>query len=92
MGGDGVAREPSGRVVLVAYPPRAGLGRAGTSAVVATRAHRLALVSCDAGALGRDVRLLGQAGYRLVDATLVDLFPHTPHVEVVSRFDRVAGA
>jgi len=37
------------------------------------------------------VRLLAQAGYRLVDATLIDLFPHTPHVELVSRFDRVAS-
>jgi 23S rRNA (uracil1939-C5)-methyltransferase len=116
-GGDGVAREPSGRVVLVAGalpgelvdaeivdqrrarrmdvvvadPPRAGLGRGGTRAVAATRAHRLALVSCDPSALGRDVRLLAEAGYRLVDTTLIDLFPHTPHVEVVSRFDRVAS-
>jgi tRNA/tmRNA/rRNA uracil-C5-methylase (TrmA/RlmC/RlmD family) len=77
--------------VVVADPPRAGLGLGGTRSVAATRAHRLALVSCDAGALGRDVRLLAQAGYRLVDATLIDLFPHTPHVEVVSRFDRVAS-
>jgi len=77
--------------VVVADPPRAGLGRGGTRAVAATRAHRLALVSCDAGALGRDVRLLAEAGYRLVDATVTDLFPHTPRVEVVSRFDRVAS-
>ena len=77
--------------VVVADPPRAGLGRGGTRAVAATRAHRLALVSCDAGALGRDVRLLAEAGYRLVDATVIDLFPHTPRVEVVSRFDLVAS-
>jgi tRNA/tmRNA/rRNA uracil-C5-methylase (TrmA/RlmC/RlmD family) len=74
--------------VVVADPPRAGLGRAGVRAVAATRARRVALVSCDAGALGRDARLLVQAGYRLVEATVVDAFPHTPHVEVVSRFDR----
>ncbi len=76
---------------VVADPPRAGLGRGGTRAVAATRAPRLALVSCNAGALGRDVRLLAQAGYRFVDATLVDLFPHTPHVEVVSRFERASS-
>jgi 23S rRNA (uracil1939-C5)-methyltransferase len=73
---------------VVADPPRAGLGKAGVRAVVATGADRLALVSCDAAALGRDTRLLADAGFDLVDATLVDLFPHTSHLEVVSRFDR----
>jgi tRNA/tmRNA/rRNA uracil-C5-methylase (TrmA/RlmC/RlmD family) len=77
--------------VVVADPPRAGLGRAGVRAVAATRAGRVALVSCDAGALGRDTRLLRGAGYDLVSSTVVDVFPHTPHVEVVSRFDRRSG-
>jgi len=40
--------------------------------------------------LGRDARLLRGAGYRLVSSTLVDVFPHTPHVEVVSSFERTA--
>lgn len=74
--------------VVVADPPRAGLGRAGVRAVAATRAGRVALVSCDAGALGRDARLLRQAGYGLEASTLVDVFVHTRHVEVVSTFVR----
>ena len=74
--------------VVIADPPRAGLGRAGVRVVAGTRAPRLVLVSCDAGALGRDAGLLARAGYDLVGATVVDVFPHTPHVEVVSRFDR----
>jgi 23S rRNA (uracil1939-C5)-methyltransferase len=75
---------------VVADPPRTGLGRAGVGAVTATGAERLALVSCDAAALGRDARLLAAAGFELTHATLVDLFPHTSHVEVVARFDRRA--
>ena len=39
-------------------------------------------------ALGRDARLLSEAGYELQTSELIDLFPHTSHVEVVSRFDR----
>lgn len=76
--------------VVVADPPRAGLGRRGARVVAASRAPRVVLVSCDAGSLGRDVRLLRGAGYRFVSATVVDAFPHTPHVEVVSRLDRTA--
>jgi 23S rRNA (uracil1939-C5)-methyltransferase len=84
-----VARwRPSPADLVVADPARSGLGRAGAERVAATGARRVVLVSCDAASLGRDAGLLAGHGYRLVEATLVDLFPHTPHVEVVSRFDR----
>jgi 23S rRNA (uracil1939-C5)-methyltransferase len=86
-----VARwRPRAVEAAVADPPRAGLGRGGVRAVAATRAARVALVSCDAGALGRDARWLAEAGYAWTGSTLVDAFPHTPHVEVVSRFERRA--
>lgn len=74
--------------VVIADPPRTGLGARGVARVAASHAPRLALVSCDPAALGRDARLLAEAGYDLRSARLVDLFPHTSHVEVVSRFDR----
>jgi len=72
---------------VVADPPRPGLGRPGVAAVVATHTPRLVLVSCDPASLGRDVALLRQAGYHLVSVAMVDAFPHTFHVETVSRFD-----
>jgi 23S rRNA (uracil1939-C5)-methyltransferase len=79
---------PSRADAVVADPPRAGLGTRGVHRVAATEAPVVALVSCDPAALGRDARLLSEAGYDLSSATLVDLFPHTSHVEVVSRFVR----
>jgi 23S rRNA (uracil1939-C5)-methyltransferase len=79
---------PSAAGVVVADPPRTGLGNAGVDAVGRTGAGHLALVSCDAGALGRDAGLLERAGWTLDWARLVDLFPDTPHVEVVTRFTR----
>ena len=84
---------PARMDVAVADPARAGLGRAGVRAIAATGARRLVLVSCDPASLGRDAALLGRAGYRWQETRLVDLFPHTPHVESVTRFDRgVDGA
>jgi 23S rRNA (uracil1939-C5)-methyltransferase len=74
--------------VVIADPPRAGLARAGVRTVAGTHARRVVLVSCDAGCLGRDVASLRAAGYRWVSSALVDAFPHTPHVEVVTRLDR----
>jgi 23S rRNA (uracil1939-C5)-methyltransferase len=74
--------------VVVADPARGGLGRKAVEVVVATGASRLVLVSCDAASLGRDAGLLATHGYGLQTVTMVDLFPHTPRVEVVSVFDR----
>jgi len=79
---------PSPADVVVADPPRTGLGVRAAGKVAATHAGRVVLVSCDPAALGRDATLLGGVGYDLVSCQLVDLFPHTSHVEVVSRFDR----
>ncbi len=74
--------------VVVADPPRAGLGAGGVAALVASRASHLALVSCDPASLGRDAALLRAKGFNLEWAALVDMFPGTPHIEVVSRFVR----
>lgn len=79
---------PEPAEVVVADPARAGLGRVGVDKVVATGAELVVLVSCDPGSFGRDAGLLVGAGYELTEVTLVDLFPHTHHVEVVSTFVR----
>jgi 23S rRNA (uracil1939-C5)-methyltransferase len=72
--------------VVVADPARAGLGRPGVEAVVGAR--RIVLVSCDPMSCARDVRLLADHGYRLRRSAVLDLFPHTAHVEVVSVLER----
>jgi 23S rRNA (uracil1939-C5)-methyltransferase len=74
--------------VVVADPPRHGLGAEVAGRIGATGAGALALVSCDAAALGRDAGLLTAAGWTLEKLTLVDLYPHTPHVEVVTGWNR----
>jgi 23S rRNA (uracil1939-C5)-methyltransferase len=78
----------SGADAVVADPARSGLGRTGVSAVAATGAGLCVLVSCDPASLGRDAALLAGAGFHHVRSTVIDLFPHTSHVEVVSSFTR----
>ena len=77
---------PSPADVVVADPSRHGLGGPVVSRIAATGAPTVVLVSCDPGALGRDAGLLTGAGYHLQSLTLVDLFPNTPHVEVVTAW------
>jgi tRNA/tmRNA/rRNA uracil-C5-methylase (TrmA/RlmC/RlmD family) len=72
------------RVHVVADPARAGLGVPGVEAVLRAAPDVVVLVSCDSAAAARDMRLLVNAGFECRDAAVLDLFPHTHHVEVVS--------
>jgi len=74
--------------LIVADPPRTGLG-AETSALMAEiAAPSIAYVSCDPAALARDLRALVGAGYRIDSITLADLFPQTFHMETVVQLRR----
>lgn len=74
--------------VVIADPSRRGLGSEAADRLVGAGAETLVLISCDPVALARDAGLLAPH-YRLVHSVVLDLFPQTHHVEVVSRFERV---
>lgn len=74
--------------LAVADPARRGLGRAAAEILAATDAAVIVLVSCDLAALGRDSGDLVALGYDHAGSTVLDLFPHTSHAEVVTRFER----
>ena len=74
--------------LAVVDPARAGLGADAAAVLAASGAERVVLVSCDPVSLARDTVLLGGHGYRHAGSTVLDLFPNTPHVEVVTVFDR----
>jgi 23S rRNA (uracil1939-C5)-methyltransferase len=72
--------------IVLADPARSGLGKPGVASLTRLGASVIVLVSCDAASLGRDTKLLAAAGYRHDRSAVIDTFPHTTHVEVVSRF------
>jgi 23S rRNA (uracil1939-C5)-methyltransferase len=84
-----VARwRPEPAALVIADPPRTGLGATAADRLARTDAARIVLVSCDPASMGRDVALLNSHGYRHLQTTIVDLFPHTPHLEAVTALVR----
>ena len=56
---------------------------------LATGARRVVYVSCHPGSLARDAGLLGsEHGFTLAAAGVMDMFPHTNHVEAMALFER----
>ncbi|HEY5540881.1 MAG TPA: 23S rRNA (uracil(1939)-C(5))-methyltransferase RlmD [Coriobacteriia bacterium] len=90
VGGDALRelREIGAVDSLLVDPPRSGLAEGVVEAIAQTRARTVAYISCDPATLARDAKALADAGYGLVSATPVDLFPQTYHVETVARFVR----
>ncbi|MHA6628470.1 class I SAM-dependent RNA methyltransferase [Pseudonocardia sichuanensis] len=74
--------------VVVADPPRRGLGRALVEALCAREPDRVVHVACDPAALARDVALFADRGYRLDGLRAFDAFPMTHHFESVALLGR----
>ena len=69
--------------IAILDPPRAGCRPELLEAVANSGVDRIVYISCDAATLARDIKLLGDLGYRFIEATPVDMFPWTGHVETV---------
>jgi 23S rRNA (uracil1939-C5)-methyltransferase len=69
-------------------PPRVG-AREVLSAVAHIAPRRVVYISCHTGSLARDLGVLTQEmGFRLRAAGVLDMFPHTTHVESIAVLDR----
>jgi tRNA/tmRNA/rRNA uracil-C5-methylase (TrmA/RlmC/RlmD family) len=79
---------PGAFEVVVADPPRAGLGPDVCRELLRLRPRRLVYVSCNALTQLADARALSP-GYRLVELRGYDMFPQTPHLEALGVFEAI---
>ena len=79
-------RQPYDKVLV--DPPRSGAEFI-LQHIAASGASRVVYVSCHPASLARDAGILTeQFGFRLVGAGVMDMFPHTGHVESIAIFER----
>lgn len=80
------ARKAYDKILL--DPPRSGAHELVRQAALWT-APRIVYVSCNPATLARDAGVLvNEHGYRLISAGVMDMFPHTAHVESIALFQK----
>jgi len=79
-----LARASGGPDFVLADPPRAGLGKAAATRLLALHPASVVIVACDPATLARDLTVLA-AGYEIERITMVDLFPQTYHLETIVK-------
>jgi len=73
---------------LLLDPPRSGAPEV-VEKLPQPLPQRIVYVSCDPATLARDAGVLvKQHGYTLVSAGVMDMFPHTAHVESIALFEK----
>jgi 23S rRNA (uracil-5-)-methyltransferase RumA len=82
------AERGGGADLIVANPPRAGLGPRVVRGIISRAGPAVVLVSCDPATLARDLRLMIEGGYSIRRMVPVDLFPQTAHIETVAHLVR----
>lgn len=72
---------------LIVDPPRAGLHAKVTEKILETGPQKLVYLSCNPATQARDIKLLEQ-GYKVVDFSIFNFFPRTPHIETLAVLTR----
>ncbi len=75
---------------IVLDPPRSGVHESALEWLAERGADRIVYLSCDPATLARDVAALCRRGYSLAGLQAFDLFPQTPHVEVLAVLESFA--
>jgi 23S rRNA (uracil1939-C5)-methyltransferase len=73
---------------VVIDPPRVGMHPKALAGLIRLFPGTILYVSCNPATLARDLGPLIEAGYTATRMRILDLFPHTPHVETILRLDR----
>lgn len=75
--------------MIVLDPPRDGIHPKALKKIIDYGVEQLVYISCKPTSLARDLETLQQAGYQMVKACCVDMFPQTQGIEVVCLLSKL---
>jgi len=70
---------------VIVDPPRSGISKKGRRTINAINPEIIVYVSCNPSTYSRDIVDFIKNGYELRDITMIDMFPCTHHIEIVSK-------
>ncbi|MEG0773443.1 23S rRNA (uracil(1939)-C(5))-methyltransferase RlmD [Clostridium sp.] len=74
--------------IIILDPPRPGVHPVALDYVIKFNATEIIYVSCNPKSLAVDLAVLVAHGYKVEKIKLMDMFPHTPHIETVVRLSK----
>jgi 23S rRNA (uracil1939-C5)-methyltransferase len=74
--------------VVFVDPPRKGCDKVFLETIVEMNINKVVYISCDPATLARDLKYLLSNNYELKTIKVVDLFPHTSHVETIALLEK----
>ncbi len=74
--------------VMIIDPPRSGMHKNTVDDAIQLNPEKIVYVSCNPATQVRDIKLMVEAGYKLVNMKPVDMFPHTYHIENVALLEK----
>ncbi len=74
--------------IIILDPPRPGVHPVALDYVIKFDAKEIVYVSCNPKTLAVDLEVLVANGYKVEKAKIMDMFPHTPHVETVVKLTK----
>lgn len=90
--GDGynILKEVEKEDIVIVDPPRKGLGQKFTDQLVEKKVENIIYISCDVATMARDIQNIKMKDekYRIMEMSVVDMFPNTMHVETVALLQR----
>lgn len=68
---------------IILDPPRKGCDKVLLEAIINNKIKQIIYISCYPSTLARDVNILANSGYKILEVQPVDMFPQTFHIETI---------